>query len=235
MAHVNRLTDAELRDFSPILAVSAQVLGFAPNSMKTMARNPELLISFSLLSKAALGGDVRVPVLGVAGMFLKLIGKGLLNKLRGRHRKRASSNLRQLVAFAVSLSAGCRYCQAHTSGTLDRQGVSPEKIEAILSYSSSPLYTPAERAALDLAFAAGGAPNRSAPEHFTELRRHFDDDQILDIVTVIAFFGFLNRWNDTMGTDLEAPALDLAGRRLTASVDWEVGKHAGPTAGRQGT
>lgn len=228
MAHLDPQSNDQLRDFAPMLGLSAGLLGFAPNSLKTMARNPELFIAFGLLSKAALGDDsLKVPHARIAGMLLKLAWRGVVKKIRRQRRSSIDPRMRQLIAFTVSLSAGCRYCQAHTSGTLDRQGVPAEKIEAILNYASSPLYSPAERAALDLAFAAGTTPNTSSPEHFAELRRHFDEDQILDIVTVIAYFGFLNRWNDTMGTDLEAPALALAQSRLSHSVDWNAGKHGG--------
>jgi len=35
------------------------------------------------------------------------------------------------------------------------------------------------------------------------LQKYFSDEAIIDIVAVIALFGFLNRWNDTLGTALE--------------------------------
>ncbi len=68
-------------------------------------------------------------------------------------------------------------------------------------------------------------PNTSTPEHFADLRHHFDDAQVSAIVAVIALFGFLNRWNDTMGTGLEDPARRF-GERVLAEAGWEVGKHA---------
>jgi hypothetical protein len=46
--------------------------------------------------------------------------------------------------------------------------------------------------------------------------------QIIDIVTVIALFGFLNRFNDTMATELEAPPIE-AGSRFLAQQGWTVG------------
>jgi hypothetical protein len=44
-------------------------------------------------------------------------------------------------------------------------------------------------------------------------------------VAVCAGFGFLNRWNDTMATTLEAEPLDSA-QRLLEPQGWDVGKHA---------
>jgi len=108
--------------------------------------------------------------------------------------------LKQFVFTAASLASGCTHCQSHGSYHLHSLGVPDEKIQALWSYQTSERFTPAERAALDLAFAAGVAPNASGPEHFEELRKHYSDEQIIEIVAVIAIGGFLNRWNDTIAT-----------------------------------
>ena len=63
--------------------------------------------------------------------------------------------------------------------------------------------TAAERAALNLALAAGGCPPSVTDAHFDELKKHFSEDAIIEMVSVIAFFGWLNRWNDTLATQLE--------------------------------
>jgi hypothetical protein len=42
---------------------------------------------------------------------------------------------------------------------------------------------------------------------------------------VIALFGFLNRFNDTMATELESSPI-AAGQRFLAARGWTVGKHA---------
>jgi len=63
-------------------------------------------------------------------------------------------------------------------------------------------------------------------EDFTALKRYYTDTQIVDIVAVIALFGFLNRFNDTMATELESSPIE-AGQRFLAQQGWTVGKHAG--------
>ena len=68
-------------------------------------------------------------------------------------------------------------------------------------------------------------PNTSTPARFADLRRYFDDNQIAAIAAVISLFGFLNRWNDTIGTELEDPARQF-GERVLAEAGWEIGKHA---------
>ncbi len=78
-----------------------------------------------------------------------------------------------------------------------------------------------------MAFHAGQVPNVVTDEDFTEMRRHYDDDQIAGIVAAVSMFGFLNRWNDTMATDLEDAPMAF-GLRVLASNGWEPGKHAHP-------
>ena len=148
-------------------------MGYLPNSHLSMAVNPQLNQSF-----AALAGTI---------FSSQKIDQGLM----------------QLIALASSLSSGCKYCQAHTSHGAERAGVENEKIVEILNYVESTKYSDKEKAILDLSFAAGKTPNQSAKRHFDNLHQHFSKKEITDIVSVIALFGFLNRWNDTMGTVLE--------------------------------
>ena len=121
---------------------------------------------------------------------------------------------KQLIALSSSLSSGCKYCQAHTSHGAERAGVNVEKISQILNYHASELYSDKERALLDLAFAAGKTPNESNEKHFEELKKYYSKKEIIDIVSVISLFGYLNRWNDTLGTVLEDLPKDFVEDKL---------------------
>ena len=55
---------------------------------------------------------------------------------------------------------------------------------------------------------------------------HFDEGQVVEIVATIALFGYLNRWNDTMATELETLPAEVAQTTLGDTFDWEIGKHA---------
>jgi hypothetical protein len=68
-------------------------------------------------------------------------------------------------------------------------------------------------------------PNEATADHFETLRTHFTNRQIVQIVAVIAMFGFLNRWNDTMATTLEAMPAEFAATTLD-TLGWSKGKHA---------
>ena len=55
-------------------------------------------------------------------------------------------------------------------------------------------------------------------------KTHFSEDEIAEIVGIISYFGFLNRWNDTLATPLEENPLRFAEAHLAAS-GWKVGNH----------
>ncbi|NOX50709.1 MAG: carboxymuconolactone decarboxylase family protein, partial [Gammaproteobacteria bacterium] len=80
------------------------------------------------------------------------------------------------------------------------------------------------RALIAIALAAGQVPNETNAQHFQALKEHFDERQIVQIVAVISMFGFLNRWNDTMATELENKPMEFA-QSVLAQGGWNVGKH----------
>lgn len=185
---------ADMPELEPVFERVEAGMGFVPASMTTMAHWPELLAAFS-----GLGGTV--------------LNSGEVDP-----------GLKQLIAFVVSNAAGCRYCQAHTSHNATRRGVSDEKLAAAFEFETSPLFTTAERAALRVAAHAGMVPNAVTPEHMAALRAEFSDRQAVEIVAVISLFGYLNRWNDTMATTLEAAPRAFASDHL-GEHGWEVAKH----------
>lgn len=140
--------------------------------------------------------------------------------------REVDGELKQLVFTVASLASGCRHCQSHGAYHLHKLGMPDEKIKALWSFQSSDWFTEAERAALELALAAGAAPNATTPEHFAEMRQYYTDSQITEILAVIAVGGYLNRWNDTIATVTDQESIDWATEVLTP-VGWEPGKHVG--------
>ena len=163
----------DFMDFEELFNGVESFMGYLPNAYLSMAEQPALLSAFS----------------GLAASIFQSEGIDIQTK--------------QLIALASSLSSGCKYCQAHTSHGAERAGMENEKIVDILNYDESSRYSDKEKAVLDLSFAAGKTPNQSTQKHFDNLKKHFSKKEIIDIVSVISLFGFLNRWNDTMGTVLE--------------------------------
>jgi len=172
-------------------------MGFPANSVLTMCHWPELAIAVANLARTVNFTDSELP-----------------------------TSTKRLVGHVVSRSSGCNYCSAHTGFQATRSGgVEEEKIEAAFEYESNPLFTDAERAALRVAQAAAAVPNAVTDEDFEELKKYYTDRQIVEIVSQISVFGFLNRWNDTMATELEAAPIKYANEHL-ADNGWEIGKHA---------
>lgn len=113
---------------------------------------------------------------------------------------------------------------AHTAGASLRLGVDEKKLEAVWEYRTSPLYSEAERVALDFAIAAASQPNDVSDDLFARLRRHWSDNQIVEILGVVSMFGFMNRWNDSMATPLEEEPAEVGEKHL-AGRGWSAGKH----------
>jgi len=134
------------------------------------------------------------------------------------------ADFKQLIANMVSHAAGCKYCQAHTANAANRKGVAAEKLETIFDYQTSPLFNDSERAALKVAQGAGVTPNAVTDDDFIELKKYFNEKEIVELVAIISFFGFLNRWNDTMATELESIPTYFAEEHLI-QLGWEAGKH----------
>jgi uncharacterized peroxidase-related enzyme len=194
MGHVQPIERAELSDYERMFSRFERSMGYVPNSLFVMGHRPELLEAFCRL-------------VGV------IAGPGQVDQ-----------GLKQLVAHVASAVSGCRYCQAHTATLAHNYGVDADRIEAVWQFEQDERFSDAERAALRLARDAAQQPSAASAAHFAELAAHFDDGQIVEIVSVIALFGFLNRWNDTLATDLEDEPFDFARTHL-ADAGWQPGRH----------
>jgi uncharacterized peroxidase-related enzyme len=194
MPHMQPLAREDLPELEDLFRRYDETLSFVPNSLYTMSRRPEIMRTLSDLITATWRTGT-VP-----------------------------AGLKPLVGIVASRAAGCRYCQAHEAVDAQMRGVEQEKIAAIWEFETSPLFSEAERAALRFARDAALVPNAVTAGHFEELRRYWDDGEIVEILAVISIFGFLNRWNDSMATELEGIPTGFATETLGSS--WQPGKHA---------
>ncbi len=172
-----------------------ETLGFCPNSVKTMFRRPAIAYAFINLNKAVMENKGNV-----------------------------TSDLKRFIGFVSSHQAGCSYCQAHTIRAAERYNATPEKLENIWDFQTHSAFSDAERVALEFALKSSALPNQVDDDIATKMRLHWTDDDIVEILGVVALFGFLNRWNDSMGTPLEEGANE-SGLLYLESKGWTVGKH----------
>lgn len=172
-----------------------ETLGFCPNSVLTMQHRPSISIAFINLNMAVMENNGRV-----------------------------TSALKRMIGWVSSNAAGCRYCQAHTIRAAERYGAEQEQLDNIWDYKTHQSFSEAERIALDFSIAATMIPNAVDENIKTELYKYWNEGEIVEMLGVISLFGYLNRWNDSMGTVLETGAIESAEKYL-GKHDWETGKH----------
>ncbi|MEM6438648.1 MAG: carboxymuconolactone decarboxylase family protein [Pseudomonadota bacterium] len=196
MTRLAPLAREDLPQHAAFFEVVERTMGFVPNSLPTMARKAGLLEGFAALAQAALPAEPEA------------VPRPLL----------------QMCAVVASAAAGCRYCQAHTAATAARLGVSAEKVADLWLYETSPHFDDAERAALRFAQAAAENPGRADDATRADLIARHGETGLVEVTAVVALFGFLNRWNDAMATELEPEPAEFAAAHL-ARHGWEAGKH----------
>ncbi len=183
---MSRLPPLALDDIGPearaALDGAEAMMGFMPNDGLIMARRPDILLAFGALVNAIYGPGEIEP------------------------------GLKRLIGEAASKAAGCLYCVAHTAHGAAKLGVPAEKIAAVWEAETSPLFSPAERAAIRVAIRAALTPSAVEDEDLAELRTHYSDAAVVEIMAVVSLFGFLNRWNAGLDTTLEAMPAQVAAR-----------------------
>ncbi len=195
MPRLDPLPPEHTPELKPHFDFFLTTLGFAPNSVLTMQRKPKLVKAFAQLNAAVMDPEGEVDL-----------------------------GFRRLIGHLASKAAGCLYCQAHTVLGAKNFGVDDARLEALWDFRTSSLYTVKERVALEFALAAAAQPNAVTDDLFADLRGHWSEAQIVEILGVVAMFGFLNRWNDSMATPLEPVPTKLASAVL-GERGWTPGKH----------
>jgi uncharacterized peroxidase-related enzyme len=171
-------------------------LGVIPNSVRTMAHRPEIARAFTNLNIAVMTDTGTV-----------------------------TPEFKRLVGYVSSFASGCLYCQAHMILASERFGASEERLNDVFNFEDSAHFTDAEKAALAFAHAATQVPNGVTADVGARLKAAWSPEAIVEIMGVVALFGYLNRWNDSMGSALEDLPISMGEARLADATGWQVGKH----------
>ncbi len=125
-------------------------------------------------------------------------------------------------SLATELAAhlnGCTWCMDFGRMAALRQGVPAEKLDALAEHATSPLFTPAERAALGLAEAITRDVHVD-DDVWAEARRHFSERELIELVVAVAMETFYNRVNSALGIEsqgfCELPSLAGTARQRQA-------------------
>lgn len=195
MPLVYPLSSIKDKETQELVTFFNETLGFCPNSVLTMQKKPDLAQAFVNLNKAVMNNTGTI-----------------------------TSEFKRIIAYISSNTAGCRYCQAHTIRAAERYGGEKERLMQAWDFENSTLFTNVEKVALRFTIAASSIPVNITEELNNSMHDSWDEADILEIMSVVALFGFLNRWNDVMGTSLEEDAKQSAKSLL--GTQWEIGKHA---------
>ena len=181
------------KELSKLIEFYNETLGFCPNSIKTMFIRPQIAYAFINLNKAVMEN------------------KGTL-----------SSKIKRLIGYLASTVSGCRYCQAHTIRAAERYGSDDKQLNEIWDFKNSTAFSKKEKVAFEFTIASSSIPNHVDEKISSKLREYWDDGEIVEMLGVISLFGFLNRWNDSMGTPIEEGALESGNKYIE---NWNPKKH----------
>jgi uncharacterized peroxidase-related enzyme len=184
---------SEDKELKKLIKFYDETLGFCPNSIKTMFIRPQIAYAFINLNKAVM-----------------------------ENRGELSSKVKRLIGYLASTVSGCKYCQAHTIRAAERYGSNNKQLNEIWDFKESSAFTEKEKIAFEFTIAASSIPNQIEDKISLKLKEHWDDGEIVEMLGVISLFGFLNRWNDSMGTPIEEGALESGNKFIK---NWNPNKH----------
>ncbi len=195
MARIEPLPPETTPELKDTFETYRKYLGYAPNSVLIMQHRPKLVKALAQMAQAVWDKESEVNL-----------------------------GFKRLVAYMASRTHGCNYSMAHAAEAAHRVGMDDAKLEAVTDYRASPLFTEAERVALDFAVAAASQPNGVTGELLAKMKQHWTDAQIVEIAGVVALNGFLNRWSDSLAVPLEPEPIAFGEKHLKRH-GWRVGKH----------
>jgi alkylhydroperoxidase family enzyme len=157
-------------------------------------------------------------------------------------------DLKWELFFVTHLAGGCGHCQVHGGYGIynaamedyphdripdDAEAQVIARIHALMDFERSDLFTDAEKAAYRLARDAGPMPTRTTAAHIEELRRHYSDREIQEILSLIVTAGWLSSAMQSQLTVTDRLSMAWAVRNLVPA-GWKPGPHFGlPTEQRR--
>jgi len=106
--------------------------------------------------------------------------------------------LRSLITVRVSQINWCPFCVDINSATAVERHIGETKLADLVHFEDSELYSDGEKAALAYAEAVTHTDQNTTEHHFERLRRHFDDDAIIELTALIAFQNLSSKFNASL-------------------------------------
>jgi alkylhydroperoxidase family enzyme len=183
MARVTDVTPETAEgDIAKIFDDSLRQFGRVSNFSKTMANAPAALQAWMTANR---------------GVRMKYLKAGDYDFLR----------IEQMVIIKTSALNGSEYCLGHNVDLGLEAGLTGEEIAAVQSddFASSPLLNDAQKAAVRWAQAVTDFQARDDDELFEELKKHFSEQQIVELTVLVGMWNFSNRLTEALHVVLEPP------------------------------
>ena len=152
----------------PVFDRLTQAFGAVPAFFATMARSPEALEHF-------------MPLYGA------VVNKGSVE-----------AKYKELAYLKTALINGCEYCFRAHSASGKKNGVTEEQIKNLSFYQRSAAFDEKERATLLYAERVTRGASAIRAGAIQELKKHYSDDQIVELTLTICIANFTNRFNDAL-------------------------------------
>ena len=155
-------------EVQPILDKMTHNFGKVPAFFGTMARMPEALSTF-------------IP------FYTAVIEHGTVER-----------KYKELAYLKASLTNGCEYCFRAHSASGKKNGVSDDQIKALAFFYRSPLFDEKEKAVILFAERITRGASAIRPAALDDLKKYFNDDQIVELTLATSVANFTNRFNDAL-------------------------------------
>jgi uncharacterized peroxidase-related enzyme len=149
--------------------------GNVPNMFRTMANRPEIFET-------------------MIAHFDAILTTGTL-----------STKLKELVIVRTSQINRCEYCLGSHTQICLKLGWSKDQIDHLAEFEERSDFTEAEKAALRLAEQMTLDSNNVSDELFDQLRAHYDDGEIVELLAAIGLFNYFNRFNNALQIEPTKP------------------------------
>lgn len=142
--------------------------GNVPNMFRTMANRPEIFET-------------------MIAHFEAILNTGTL-----------PLKLKELVIVRTSQINRCEYCLGSHTQICLKLGWSRDQLDNLADYADRSDFTSAEKAAINLAEQMTLDSNNVSDALFDELRAHYDEGEIVELMAAIGLFNYFNRFNNAL-------------------------------------
>lgn len=145
-----------------------------------------------------------------------LLVPNLLNLPNSLFGPKSVKKMLGLALYESSSAAGCNYCTAHCCSFALRRGLDeftitghvPKKEAAVINFSKK----------------MSVIPCKITPADYEQLNRYCSNKEVRAISMGIVLMGFLNKFMDVMGIELEQNSINDV-YDVLKHTDWSIGKH----------